>query len=97
MRQLSAGNQGGQRTFFTLRMSLTALVLAACGPPLAIVAEISSLYILQVHMHVCQSTPDRWLPVCQVRMLYLRDGANATRQELEAHIHLWQSESTMPI
>jgi hypothetical protein len=37
-----------QHTFFTLRMSLTALVLAACGPPLAIVAEISSLYILQV-------------------------------------------------
>lgn len=33
--------------FLTLRMSFTALVFAACGPPLAIVAEISSLYILQ--------------------------------------------------
>ena len=35
-------------TFFTLRMSLTALVLAACGPPTAMVAEMSSLYILQM-------------------------------------------------
>ena len=55
--------QTGQRlsadsnTFLTLRMSLTALVLAACGPPLAIVAEMSSLYILQVYSHVCHFTP----------------------------------------
>ena len=52
-RQLSADSG----TFLTLRMSLTALVLAACGPPLAIVAEISSLYILQVYLHVCHFTP----------------------------------------
>ena len=33
--------------FFTLRMSLTELVLAACGPPEAMAALMSSLYILQ--------------------------------------------------
>jgi len=33
--------------FLTLRMSLTALVLAACGPPVEMAALMSSLYILQ--------------------------------------------------
>ena len=35
--------------FLTLRMSLTALVLAACGPPVEMAALMSSLYILRAY------------------------------------------------
>ena len=46
--------------FLTLRMSLTALVFAACGPPVEMAALMSSLYILHM-LHttfIIQNTDD---------------------------------------
>ena len=43
--------RGWQRAFLTLRMSFTALVFAAWGPPVAIVSDINSLYILRGRQH----------------------------------------------
>jgi hypothetical protein len=50
-------------TFFTDRISFTALVLEAWGPPLAMAAEMSSEYILQcsrVVVYVCVMCVPGW-------------------------------------